>query len=626
MAGLLGKLSLDGLQLIERLAFQLRPGGGALHLQDLFDEGAPLGFLLFIDSLLQRGVAGVLFDLVGGHAGGFGVGFQLAALLLQGGKQRFQFVQRHIGQGGAVGAGGAGVEHLDGLDGLIDLGLVLLFVHGLLQLRQRHFIHLGLRQPGLQPLGLQRLSGGLRLIDGGGELVPALVLADLLGGEVLLRPLLIGGQGALQAVAGDVQVLHIADGQVELPVLLLGEQLVAALQLAPLAGKQLGIAEQRDLFAVYRHLLLQDIQTLLAEDKLFAGGILVGFLGGEQHGEQLLPVLDQVQNLLRGEALGQLLSGQAAFRQRGALLRSGILFLDGAGHFAFGQPQGNVGLLLLFQLLGGLLFLLLLDIFIPLLGHDGVGVEGGGVDIHRFGLALPHRAGEDDQAGDELVGIGITEGVIAGGKGEQTVGRLDIHGGLDDGTLHDLFDVFIFSGVIVAVNEIVIIKIGVIGFADHDGKDFVHILAVDAVVADERVLLIITQLLVGLQVAEHGAVAHIVAVDDGIVGGLLLIDAEIDVGDAPIVGLEVDIGAVVLIVILRLHDGVIQLGIGDLDPAGDIGVAQVKRLKAGDVIFRIALHFKAGGGVGIVQAGQLLGELAVVDRLQLVVDDVDERR
>ena len=105
-----------------------------------------------------------------------------------------------------------------------------------------------------------------------------------------------------------------------------------------------------------------------------------------------------------------------------------------------------------------------------------------------------------------------------------------------------------------------------------------------------------------------------------------MINAEIDVGDAPIVGLEVDIGAVVLIVILRLHDGVIQLGIGDLDPAGDIGVAQVKRLKAGDVIFRIALHFKTGGGVGIVQAGQLLGELAVVDRLQLVVDDVDERR
>ena len=171
-----------------------------------------------------------------------------------------------------------------------------------------------------------------------------------------------------------------------------------------------------------------------------------------------------------------------------------------------------------------------------------------------------------------------------------------------------------------------IIKIGVIGFAHDHGKDFVHILAVDAVVADERVLLIITQLFVGLQVAEHGAVVHIVAVDDGIVGGLGLINAEIDVGDAPIVGLEVDIGAVVLIVILRLHDGVIQLGIGDLDPAGDIGVAQVKRLKAGDVIFRIALHFKTGGGVGIVQAGQLLGELAVVDRLQLVVDDVDERR
>ena len=496
-----------------------------------------------------------------------------------------------------------------------------------MQLGQRHFIHLGLGQAGdLRALGLQCLAGGLGLGYGGGKIIPVIVLADLLGGEVLLGLLLVGGQGALQAVAGDVQVLHIADGQVELPVLLLGEKLVAALQLAPLAGKQLGIAEQRDLFAVYRHLLLQDIQTLLAEDKLFAGGILVGFLGGEQHGEQLLPVLNQVQNLLRGEALGQLLSGQAAFRQRGALLRFGILFLDGAGHFAFGQPQGNVGLLLLFQLLGGLLFLLFLDVFIPLLGHDGVGVEGGGVDIHRFGLALPHRAGEDDQAGDELVGIGITEGVIAGRKGEQTVGRLDIHGGLDDGTLHDLFDVFIFSGVIVAVNEIVIIKIGVIGFADHDGKDFVHILAVDAVVADERVLLIITQLLVGLQVAEHGAVVHIVAVDDGIVGGLGLINAEIDVGDAPIVGLEVDIGAVVLIVILRLHDGIIQLGIGDLDPAGDIGVAQVKRLKAGDVIFRIALHFKTGGGVGIVQAGQLLGELAVVDRLQLVVDDVDERR
>ena len=424
--------------------------------------------------------------------------------------------------------------------------------------------------------------------------MPVIVLADLLGGEVLLGLLLVGGQGVLQGIAGDIQVLNIGDGKVGLPVLLLGEQLIAGLQLAPLAGKEGVIIEQRFLFAVHGHLLLQDIQTLLAESELLAGGVAVGLILGQQHGKELLTVLDALLDLLGGKTFGQFLRRHTALGLGGALLRFLIKLggghIGGRGDLLFGEPQLDVSLLLLFQLLGGLLLLLLLDVLIPLLGHQRVGVQGGGIDIDRFAFAIPQRAAEYDQTGDELIGIGVTEGIIAGGKGQQAVAGFYIHGGLDDGALHDLFDIFILGGIAVAVDEIVVIEIGVIGLAHHHRKDLIHILAVDAVVADERVLLVVAELFVGLQIAEHGAIAHIVAVDDGIVGGLGLVDTEINIGDAPVIVLAVDIRPVVFIVILGLYHGVVQLGIRNLDPAGDIGIALVQRLKAADVILGIAIH------------------------------------
>ena len=416
--------------------------------------------------------------------------------------------------------------------------------------------------------------------------MPVIVLADLLGGEVLLGLLLVGGQGVLQGIAGDIQVLNIGDGKVGLPVLLLGEQLIAGLQLAPLAGKEGVIIEQRFLFAVHGHLLLQDIQTLLAESELLAGGVAVGLILGQQHGKELLTVLDALLDLLGGKTFGQFLRRHAALGLGGALLRFLIKLggghIGGRGDLLFGEPQLDVSLLFL--------LLLLLDVLIPLLGHQRVGVQGGGIDIDRFAFAIPQCAAEYDQTGDELIGIGVTEGIIAGGKGQQAVAGFYIHGGLDDGALHDLFDIFILGGIAVAVDEIVVIEIGVIGLAHHHRKDLIHILAVDAVVADERVLLVVAELFVGLQIAEHGAIAHIVAVDDGIVGGLGLVDTEINIGDAPVIVLAVDIRPVVFIVILGLYHGVVQFGIRNLDPAGDIGIALVQRLKAADVILGIAIH------------------------------------
>ena len=566
----------------------------ALHSEDFLDKGIALGFLLLIDGLLQGGVAGILLDLIILHPGGAGGRLQGGALLLEGREQRLELIQSHIGKGRAVGAGGIGVEHLDIGDGLFNLGLVLGLIHGLLQLGKAHLIHFRLGQAGLQALGLQCLAGGLGLGYGGGKIMPVIVLADLLGGEVLLGLLLVGGQGALQGIAGDIQVLDIGDGKVGLPVLLLGEQLIAGLQLAPLAGKEGVIIEQRFLFAVHSHLLLQDIQTLLAESELLAGSVAVGLILGQQHGKELLTVLDALLDLLGGKTFGQFLRRHTALGLGGALLRFLIKLggghIGGRGDLLFGEPQLDVSLLFLLQLLGGLLLLLLLDVLIPLLGHQRVGVQGGGIDIDRFAFAIPHRTAEYDQTGDELIGIGVTEGIIAGGKGQQAVAGFYIHGGLDDGALHDLFDIFILGGIAVAVDEIVVIEIGVIGLAHHHRKDLIHILAVDAVVADERVLLVVAELFVGLQIAEHGTIAHIVAVDDGIVGGLFLIHTEINIGDAPVIVLAVDIRPVVFIVILGLYHGVVQLGIRNLDPAGDVGIALVQRLKAADVILGIAIH------------------------------------
>ena len=190
-----------GHQLLQRLVGTVIAG---IIFLDLFDEILALGLLLLIDGLLQRRVAGILLDLIGGHTGGLGGSLQGGALLLEGREQRLELIQSHIGKGRAVGAGGIGIEHLDIGDGLFNLGLVLGLIHGLLQLGKAHLIHFRLGQAGLQALGLQCLAGGLGLGYGGGKIMPVIVLADLLGGEVLLGLLLVGGQGVLQGIAGDI--------------------------------------------------------------------------------------------------------------------------------------------------------------------------------------------------------------------------------------------------------------------------------------------------------------------------------------------------------------------------------------------------------------------------------------
>ena len=620
-------MGLDGLQLIEGFILQFAFRGVAFDGENFLNESIALGLLFFVDDLLQRRVAGILLDLIAGHAGRFGGGFQRGALLLESREQRLEVIEGHIGEGGAIGAGSIGIEHLDGFDGLIDFGLVLGFIDGLLQIGKVHLIHFRLGQAGLEALGLQRLAGGFGLGNGGGKVIPVIVLADLIGGEVLLSLLLVGGQGILQRIAGDIEILNIGDGKIGLPILLLGKQFVAALQLAPLAGKQLGIIEERNLFAIDGDFLLQDIQTFLAEGELFAGGVAVGFILSQQHGEQLFAVLDAFLDLLGGKAFGQFFRRHAAFGLGRTFLRLFIEFggghIGGCGNFLFGEPQFDVSLLFLFQFFGGLLILLLLDVLIPLLGHQRVGVQGSGIDIDGFAFAIAQCAGEDNQTGDELIGIGIAEAVIAGGKGEQTVTGFDIYGCFDNGTLHDLFDVLVLGGVIIAIDEIVIIEIGVIGFAHDHGKDFVHILAVDAIVADERVLLVVAELFVSLQVAEHGTIAHIVAVNDGIVGGLGLIDAEINIGDAPVIVLAVDIGTMIFIVIFCLHYGIIQLGIRNFDPAGNIGIALVERFEPMNVFFGVAIDRNIGGAIGIVQAGQFIGKIFILDGLHLIIDDID---
>ena len=83
LGGLLGELGLDGLQLIEGFILQFAFRGVAFDGENFLNESIALGLLFFVDDLLQRRVAGILLDLIAGHAGRFGGGFQRGALLLE---------------------------------------------------------------------------------------------------------------------------------------------------------------------------------------------------------------------------------------------------------------------------------------------------------------------------------------------------------------------------------------------------------------------------------------------------------------------------------------------------------------------------------------------------------------
>ena len=118
------------------------------------------------------------------------------------------------------------------------------------------------------------------------------------------------------------------------------------------------------------------------------------------------------------------------------------------------------------------------------------------------------------------------------------------------------------------------------------------------------------------QACEHGAVVHVVAVDQGVliaeVLGVLAVDEDGAVGIHLAAEQVVKIGEV----ILGLGNGVVDHGVGAVDPAGGFRVLGLEGGKVnadGGDLHRLLLLLPGGGG-GFGRAGghKLLGEGIIV--------------
>ena len=120
------------------------------------------------------------------------------------------------------------------------------------------------------------------------------------------------------------------------------------------------------------------------------------------------------------------------------------------------------------------------------------------------------------------------------------------------------------------------------------------------------------------QTCEHGAVIHVMAVDQGVlvaeVLGVLAVDKDGAVGVHLTAEQMVKIGEVVL----SLGDGVVDHGVGAVNPAGGLRVLGLKSGKVnadgGDLhrLFLLLLLTGSGGGLGRAGGHKLLGERVVV--------------
>lgn len=206
--------------------------------------------------------------------------------------------------------------------------------------------------------------------------------------------------------------------------------------------------------------------------------------------------------------------------------------------------------------------------------------------------ALSNTFGDDYQSS---VGLGV----FAGGQADQFIAVLGGVTGFVHGQLFAGIDILHEFRFVLCIHEPVVGKALAHGGAGaEDGNDLIGVPLGHGVEDDDGMGFVVLLLFVLLQAAEHGAVPHPMAVNGDVIRGLVDIALLPGVDTAMVVVVPVKVPVKVIIGIIRgLHDGVIDLGSFDLDPAHGVGVLAEH--------LSVALEYLDGlAGVGIDHVDQ----------------------
>ena len=234
---------------------------------------------------------------------------------------------------------------------------------------------------------------------------------------------------------------------------------------------------------------------------------------------------------------------------------------------------------------------------VPDAGHQRVIGLHRLVGIHLRILAVPDLPGDDDEPG-------IGELIAAGGESQQPVPGLDIHAGINQRPHLDILHI-LHKGLLGAVEEVQVVEDRAVllpGVGDEHPEHLVLAGLVDGVEFQHRVLPVEVQVPVLEQQLEHGAGAHIVAVDDGVLGGAQ-VGAVVHKGGAALVLLAVKATMEVVVVVGVLHHRVGKVGAVDGQIADHILVLGVEVLKLREIV---PGHTVRVGGALLLRRGTLL--------------------
>ena len=176
---------------------------------------------------------------------------------------------------------------------------------------------------------------------------------------------------------------------------------------------------------------------------------------------------------------------------------------------------------------------------------------------------------------DKSAVVGV---IVAGREGDDPLSVLRRDACVIDRQRLDVFYIIVVRPLVVEIRAVVVFEhvlAVVIDLAVEHGEDLIFRLFTTCVESDLRMLFEVTLVLVFRQRAEHRAVEHMVTVDQVVVAVRVALSVHKQLAAFRVIAVKVHM-QVLLVLIRRVHDGVIHDGVLDLQPAEEVVVGGVK--------------------------------------------------
>ena len=179
---------------------------------------------------------------------------------------------------------------------------------------------------------------------------------------------------------------------------------------------------------------------------------------------------------------------------------------------------------------------------------------------------------------DKSAVVGV---IVAGREGDDPLSVLRRDACVIDRQRLDVFYIIVVRPLVVEIRAVVVFEYVltvVIDLAVEHGKDLIFRLLTTCVESDLRMLFEVTLVLVFRQRAEHRAVEHMVTVDQIVVAVRVALSVHKQLAALRVVAVKVHM-QILLVLIRRVHDGIINDSVLDLQPAEEVVVGGIQLLE-----------------------------------------------